>query len=106
MKTFASLAMIAVAASAVDMQVQHPDMDIFASILPPSKKSTSTATMPEEPEKAHKKHQNSTVQVDDQYNFDSELMELMNEITDLSNFVDEQGNTLMVTQQDFADVIR
>ena len=53
--------------------------------------------MPEEPEKAHKKHQNSTVQVDDQYNFDSELMELMNEITDLSNFVDEQGNTLMVT---------
>ena len=98
MKTFASLAMIAVAACAVDMQAQFHDIDIFASIVPPSKKYASTASKPKEPEKVLEKHENSTVQVDEQDKFDSELMELMKEITDLNEFVEEQGNTLMVTQ--------
>ena len=91
MKAFAAFAMMAVAACAVDMQAENPYKDLFGSKNSSVKDSSSDDS-----------GSGKTVEVDVWDTVDSELMELMTEISELLAIVETQGNSLMGTQMTFA----
>ena len=111
MKTFAALAMIAVAACAVDVDAANPYADLFAKkngATSNTSSTTSTFSQPSgsvsEPQKKHT-HAYPTVHVDIWDTVDSELMELMAEVTALMSSVSMQGDTLMSAQMSFTQLM-
>ena len=91
MRAFSVLAMLAVAACAVDMQLENPYKDLFGSGGMSGKDSS----------KNDQDDGNNTVKVDVWDTVDSELGDLMDEVNALLKIVDEQGNSLMGTQMTF-----
>ena len=90
MKTFATLALMAVAACAVDMQTEDRYTNLYQGQAPAPSNNVQVA----EKEVEHE-HDENVVHVDVWETIDTELAELMNEVMALMTAVDTQGNTLM-----------
>ena len=95
MRAFSVLAMLAVAACAVDMQVENPYKDLFGSVGMQGKDSSKT----------DEDDGKNTVKVDVWDTVDSELGDLMAEVQHLMKIVDEQGSTLIGTRMTFATLM-
>ena len=88
MKTFATLALMAVAACAVDMQTEDRYSNLYQSQAPAAGNTAAETEVVNDQGEA-------VVEVDVWETIDNELMELMNEVMALMTAVDTQGNTLM-----------
>ena len=95
MKSFATFALLAVAACAVDIEVEHYKKIFNAPSAPAAVFSNDVA------ESDPHSHEDGTVHVNVWETIDAELMELMNEVTALMASVTAQGSTLMETQMNF-----
>ena len=95
MKSFAALALMAVAACAVDIEVEkNTYKNAFMAPASPSAVLNDDDSSDD-----------GTVKVNVWETIDAELMELMNEVTALMTAVDAQGQTLMTTQVSFEDLM-
>ena len=97
MKSFATFALLAVAACAVDIEVEQSYKKIFNA---PSAPAAVFSNDDGHDETDHT-HDDGTIHVNVWETIDAELMELMNEVTALMAAVTAQGSTLMETQMNF-----
>ena len=97
MKSFATLALLAVAACAVDIDSENPYKQIFNAPVTPA------AVLSDDGDSAGQ--DDGTVAVNVWETIDEELMELMTEVTALMSAVSAQGSTLEVTQVNFEDLM-
>ena len=95
MKSFATFALLAVAACAVDIEVEQSYKKIFNAPSAPS------AVFSNDDAETNHTHEDGTIHVNVWETIDAELMELMNEVTALMAAVTAQGSTLMETQMNF-----
>lgn len=96
MKSFATFALLAVAACAVDIEVEQSYKKIFNAPSAPAAVFSNDVA-----ESDPHSHEDGTVHVNVWETIDAELMELMNEVTALMASVTAQGSTLMETQMNF-----